>query len=120
MVKDRKVARRKVRYRVRKKVSGSHDRPRVAVYRSLNNIYVQAVDDVKGVTLTAASSLDKALRRKLKSGGNVKAAEAVGALMADRLKERGLTAVVFDRGGFIYHGRVKAVAEAMRKGGISF
>jgi large subunit ribosomal protein L18 len=121
MAKDRKAARRRIRYRIRKKIFGTAERPRVAVSRSLCHIQLQAVDDLAGATLAVASSLDPALRKKLKSrGSNVKAAEEVGALMAKKLKDKKLDTIVFDRGGFIYHGRVKAAAEAMRKGGISF
>jgi large subunit ribosomal protein L18 len=121
MAKERKKARRRVRYRVRMRVFGTPERPRVAVFRSLNHIYLQAIDDMEGRTLAAASSLDKELVKKLqRSGGNVKAAKEVGALMAKRLKDKGLESIVFDRGGFIYHGRVKAAADALREGGIKF
>jgi len=119
MAKDRKATRRRIRYGIRRKLSGTGQRPRVAVFRSLNNIYLQAVDDDTGVTLTSASSLEPELRKKLKGkGGGVAAAKEVGAAMAKKLKEKKLTTAVFDRGGFIYHGRVKAAAEAMREGGI--
>lgn len=120
MVKDRKSARRRARYRIRKRIHGSPERPRVAVFRSLNHLYMQAIDDSSGTTLACASSLGPQLRKKLKGGGSVKAASEVGALMAKKLQEKGLERIVFDRGGFIYHGRVKAAAEAMRKAGISF
>jgi large subunit ribosomal protein L18 len=93
----------------------------VAVYRSLNQLYLQVIDDDDGRTLASASSLDPALRKQLKGrGGSIKAAEAVGAQMAKSLKAKGLKSIVFDRGGFVYHGRIKAAAEAIRKGGISF
>lgn len=118
---DRKLSRVPSRYRIRKKVIGVAERPRVAIYRSLKHIYLQAVDDAQGQTLVSASSMDADLRAKLKSGGgNIKGAGIVGELMAQRLKEKGIDKIVFDRGGFIYHGRIKAAAEAMRKAGIQF
>lgn len=121
MAKDRKTARRRVRYRVRKRIIGTPDRPRVAVSRSLRQLRMQAIDDSNGSTLAFVSSLDPDVRKKLKgNGGNVKAAEEIGAKMAKILKDKGYKEIVFDRGGFIYHGRVKAAAEAMRKGGLSF
>lgn len=121
MAKDRKTARRRVRYGIRKKIAGTAERPRVAVYRSLQHLRLQAIDDDSGTTLAAVSSLDPDMRKKLKGrGGNVAAAAAVGEKMAKTLKERGLEKIVFDRSGFVYHGRVKAAAEAMRKGGITF
>ena len=102
--------------RIRKKISGTPERPRVNVFRSLNHIYIQAIDDTAGHTLAGIST--KAL--KLNQGGNMKAADALGAKFADALKQKGLTKIVFDRGGYLYHGRVKAVAESLRKNGISF
>lgn len=121
MSKESQVARMRTRFGIRKKVIGSATRPRIAVYRSLNNIYLQAINDEEGVTIIHASSLDPEIRDKLKgNGGNTKAAEEVGKLMAARLKKKSLDTIVFDRGGFIYHGRVKAAAEAMRKAGINF
>jgi large subunit ribosomal protein L18 len=105
--------------RVRKRVSGTPERPRLNVYRSLNHIYVQVVDDTKSYTLAAASSLDAALRTD-KNGGNIEGARAVGALIAERAKAAGITKVVFDRGGYLYHGRVKALADAAREGGLEF
>jgi len=101
-----------------KKVAG--DRPRLSVYRSSKNIYVQVIDDANGHTLAAASSLDKELKGKLKTGADSEAAAAVGKLVAERATKAGVTAVVFDRGPYIYHGRVKALAEAAREGGLSF
>lgn len=118
---DRKLSRVPSRYRIRKKVIGVAARPRVSIFRSLKHIYLQAVDDSQGTTLVSASSKDADLRTKLKGGGgNVKGAGVVGELMAKRLKEKGIEQIVFDRGGFLYHGRVKAAAEAMRKAGIQF
>ncbi|WP_025899899.1 50S ribosomal protein L18 [Sneathiella glossodoripedis] len=101
-----------------RKVGGG--RPRLSVHRTNKQIYVQVIDDVQGKTLAAASTLDKDLRDKLKSGGNKDAAAAVGKLIAERATKAGVTAVAFDRGAFKYHGRVKALAEAAREGGLSF
>ena len=117
--KERLKARTRVRGRIRKKVSGSADRPRLAVFRSLQQVAVQAIDDVAGVTLASASSLDKSLKGKVK-GSNIAAATAVGELIAERLKEKGVTTAIFDRGGYRYHGKVKALAEAARAKGLSF
>ena len=103
--------------RVRGKVSGTSERPRLNVFRSEANIYAQVIDDVNGVTLASASSLDKAIEGY---GGNVAAATAVGKLVAERAKAKGIEAVVFDRGGYLYHGRVKALAEGAREGGLQF
>ncbi|PYQ13862.1 MAG: 50S ribosomal protein L18 [Acidobacteria bacterium] len=116
----RKQERRdKRRTRIRARLKGSASRPRFSVYKSLHHIYVQAIDDEKGTTLAQASTLDKECS-SLKSGGNLAAARAVGVLVAQRLKEKGLEEVVFDRGGFPYHGRIKAVAEAAREKGLRF
>lgn len=117
LVKFRKVRRAR---RVRKHVSGTPERPRLSVNRTLNHIHLQLIDDTVGRTLCAASTTEKAIREKHKSGGNVKAATAVGELIAQRAKEKGLVKVAFDRGGCAYHGRVKAVAEAARKAGLQF
>ncbi len=106
--------------RVRKKVNGTTERPRLAVFRSVNHIYAQIIDDTRGVTLAAASSVEPALKGELKSGGNITAAQRVGALIAERAKEKGIERVVFDRGGFLYHGRVRNLAEAAREGGLDF
>ena len=107
--------------RTRKNLAKSaHGNPRLSVFRSISHIYVQVIDDANGTTLTAASSLDKELKGKLKSGGNVEAAKAVGTLVAERAKKAGVETVVFDRGGYIYHGRVKALADAAREAGLKF
>jgi len=98
----------------------SHGRPRLSIHRSGMNIYAQVIDDQNGVTLASASTLDKELRGSLKTGADKAAAEAVGKLIAERAKAAGITEVVFDRGGYIYHGRVKALADAAREGGLSF
>lgn len=99
---------------------GTAERPRLAVFRSLHHIHAQIIDDAAGRTLVAASTVEPELRKKLKSGGNVDAAKAVGTLIAEKAKAAGVTAVVFDRGGSLYHGRVKALAEAAREGGLEF
>ena len=112
-----KQARKKVRARIRAKISGTKERPRLAVFRSANHIYAQLIDDVAGVTLAAASSLDKGFEG---SGGNKEGARKVGLMIAQRAKEKEIEAVVFDRGGFIYHGRVKELAEGAREGGLKF
>lgn len=108
-------------WRVRKKLKKfANDRPRLSVHRSSKNIYAQVIDDVSGRTLAAASSLDKDLRGDLKTGADKDAAAAVGKLVAERASKAGVTTVVFDRGGYIYHGRVKALADAAREGGLKF
>ncbi|MGI8782823.1 MAG: 50S ribosomal protein L18 [Acidobacteriota bacterium] len=112
--------RKNVHIRIRRKIAGSGQRPRLNVYRSLDHIYVQLIDDASGKTLLSASSLDKELRKSKKSGGNIDAAKAVGKLIADRAKAQGIEAVVFDRGGYLYHGRVRALAEAARESGLKF
>lgn len=104
--------------RVRKNISGTQERPRLNVYRSLKNIYAQVIDDETGKTLVSASSLDKELG--LANGGNKDAAKAVGELVAKRAIEKGIKKVVFDRGGYIYHGRVEQLAEGAREGGLEF
>ena len=117
---NRKQISRKRHLRVRKKVSGTLEFPRLAVHRSGKHIYVQAIDDVNGVTLASASSLDKELKAELKLGANVEAAKVVGTLVAKRLLAKGVESVVFDRGGFLYHGRVAALADAAREAGLQF
>jgi large subunit ribosomal protein L18 len=119
-VDSKRAALRRRKQRVRKKVTGSASRPRLAVYRSLGNIYAQLVDDDAQRTLAAASSRSKEIRDRLKSGGNVEAARAVGRLVAQKALEKNIRTVVFDRGGRIYHGRVKAFAEGAREAGLEF
>ncbi|WP_022847336.1 MULTISPECIES: 50S ribosomal protein L18 [unclassified Desulfurobacterium] len=106
--------------RVRKKVFGTPERPRLAVYKSLKHMYAQIIDDTKGETLVAASTLDKEVREKVKGLSKTEAARVVGQVIAERAKAKGITSVVFDRGGFIYHGRIKAIAEGAREGGLEF
>ena len=115
--KDSNQARLRRHTRVRGKITGTVQRPRLNVYRSLNHIYAQIIDDVKGVTLVAASSVEKDFGM---AGGNKEAAKKVGELIAKRAAEKGITEVVFDRGGYVYHGRVKELAEGAREGGLKF
>ena len=114
---DTNKARLKRHKRVRSKISGTAERPRLNVFRSNTNIYAQLIDDVNGVTLASASSLDKEITG---NGGNKEAAKEVGKLVAQRAAEKGITDVVFDRGGYVYHGRVKELAEGAREGGLKF
>lgn len=114
--KDKNAARVKRHIRVRAKVSGTTERPRLAVYRSTNHISAQIIDDVKGVTLVAASTYEK----QFETGGNKEAAKNVGKLIAERAADKGITEVVFDRGGYLYHGRVSELAEGAREGGLKF
>ena len=117
---SRNAHRQRVHLRVRTKVAGTPERPRLCVFRSLNHIYAQVIDDRTGRTLVAASSLDKEMRKQLKGGGNVAAARVVGKVLAERARAAGVEQVVFDRGGYKYHGRVQALAEAAREAGLKF
>jgi|SRR5262245_61626267 len=119
-VKTKEQIRDRIHRRIRKKLAGSGERPRLAVFRSQSHIYAQLIDDDQGRTVCSASSLDKEVRAGKQRGANVASAKAVGSLIASRAKEQGVSAVVFDRGGFQYHGRVKALAEAAREGGLKF
>jgi large subunit ribosomal protein L18 len=110
------IIRQRIHKRIRRRVRGTPERPRLAVFRSLKHIYAQVIDDVKGHTVVAASSAEE----KGKNGGNVAGAATIGKLVAERAKDKGVKAVVFDRGGYLYHGRVKALAEAARKAGLEF
>jgi len=116
--KNKSDVRHAIHKRIRKKISGTTERPRLAVFRSLNHIYAQIIDDSKGETLAAAATTEPEFRGK--SGGNIEAAKAIGKLIADRAKEKGISRVVFDRGGYIYHGRVLTLAEAAREAGLEF
>lgn len=116
--RTKKESRSRRRSRIRKKVIGTQEKPRLSVFRSLNHIYVQAIDDSTGKTLFAASSSE--VKGKSKGTGNRDAAKAVGELIASRCKDKGIESVVFDRGGYLYHGRVKALAEAARAAGLKF
>jgi large subunit ribosomal protein L18 len=116
---SKNITRRHVHDRIRKKVMGTAERPRLNVYRSLNHIYVQVIDDLKGATIVAASSAEGKKGEK-RTGGNVASAKALGKVIAERAKAKGIEKVVFDRGGYIYHGRVKALADAAREAGLQF
>ncbi|MCD6320169.1 MAG: 50S ribosomal protein L18 [Candidatus Desulfofervidaceae bacterium] len=119
--KEKRLARLRRKRRVRKKVFGTSVRPRLSVFRSLKHIYAQIIDDTKGATLVAASTLDPELRDKVKEvKGKIAAAQLVGKLIARRALEKGIKQVVFDRNGFLYHGRIKAVADAAREAGLEF
>ncbi len=111
---ERKQIRQRIHARIRRKLAGTAERPRLNVYRSLNHIYAQVIDDQTGVTLASASTI------KMKSGGNVAAAKEIGKTIAERAREKGVKQVVFDRGGYLYHGRVKALADAAREAGLEF
>jgi large subunit ribosomal protein L18 len=114
---DKKASREKRHLRVRKKVFGTAERPRLSVFKSEKNIYAQVIDDINGVTLVAASSLDKDFPEK---GGNKEGAKLVGEIVAKRAIEKGIDVVVFDRGGYIYHGRIQELAQAAREAGLKF
>lgn len=120
MAIDNTLRREKTKLRIRGRISGTGERPRLTIFKSLKRIYVQAVDDTKGITVAAASSLEKDLRAEVKNGCNIAAAKAVGARIAARLMEKGIKQVVFDRNGYVYHGRVKALADSAREAGLQF
>lgn len=115
---DRDARRRRIHVRIRKRLAGSGERPRLAVFRSLNHIYAQIIDDRAGTTIVAAASTQETAG--VKSGGNVAGAKAIGKLIAERALEKGVKSVVFDRGGFLFHGRIKALADAAREAGLEF
>jgi large subunit ribosomal protein L18 len=117
---DKNKARLKRHLRVRKKIEGTTARPRLNIFRSSKHMYAQLIDDTTGITIVAASTQDKELKSEIGNGGNVEAARKVGALIAQRAKEKGLDKVVFDRGGYLYHGRVQALADAAREAGLEF
>ena len=117
-IESKNVSRLKRHARIRKNLSGTENTPRLNVFRSNSNIFAQIIDDEAGVTLVSASSVDKEL--KLENGGNIEAATKVGELLGKRAKDKKITKVVFDRGGYLYHGRVEALAEAARKSGLEF
>jgi len=119
MLSKKELKRRKRKFRIRKKITGTPERPRIAVYRSIKQMYAQLVDDVNGKTITSASSLSKEIADEIKKAKNrVEQAFIVGELLAKKAQEKGITRAVFDRSGYAYHGRVKAVAEGARKGGV--
>jgi len=117
---NKKLARLKRHRRIRKVIWGNNEKPRLCIFRSLKHIYAQVIDDERGRTLVSASTLDPEIKNKVKYTGNIKAAEMLGILLAQKMKDKGIKKVVFDRGGYLYHGKVKAVAENTRKGGIDF
>lgn len=117
---DKNKARLKRHLRVRKKIQGTAERPRLNVYRSSKHIYAQLIDDVAGVTIVSASTLDKALSSEISNGGNVESARKVGELIAKRAQDKGVKGIVFDRGGYLYHGRIQALADAAREAGLEF
>jgi large subunit ribosomal protein L18 len=122
-IKTKEDRRDRIKFRIRKRVQGTEERPRLTVFRSVAHIYVQVVDDMTGRTIAAASTVEPALKGSLAKdarGGNVAGAKAIGKTIAERLLEKGVKHVVFDRNGFLYHGRVKAVADAAREAGLQF
>jgi large subunit ribosomal protein L18 len=120
MKNKKEIARAKRHKRLRKKVIGSEVRPRLSVHRSLANLCIQFIDDINGKTLCSTSTLDPKVREKIKYGGNIKAAQVIGESAAALAKAKGISKIVFDRGGYKYHGRIKALAESLRKGGLVF
>jgi large subunit ribosomal protein L18 len=117
---SRDAHRQRVHARVRQKITGTAERPRLSVYRSVGHIYAQVIDDRGGHTIVSASSVDKETKKGMKGGGNIAAAKAIGKTIAERAKAAGVSKVVFDRGGYKYHGRVKALADAAREAGLQF
>lgn len=120
MISVRKQARDKRKKRIRGKISGTANRPRLVVFKSATNIYVQAVDDTISKTIESSSTLDKKIKEKIKSTKDIEAAKAVGTDIAEKLKKKNINKVVFDRSGYIYHGKVKALADAAREAGLEF
>ena len=122
-IKTTKDRQKRISLRQRKRISGTPERPRLRVFRSVSHIYVQVIDDMSGQTIASASTIDPKVKGQMPKGvggGNIKGAELIGTTIAERLKEKGITKVVFDRNGFLYHGRVRAVAEAARSAGLEF
>jgi len=122
-IKTKDDRRQRIKYRIRKRVQGNESRPRLTIFRSVAHMYVQVVDDMTGRTIASASTVDAKVKGSMKKeerGGNIAGAKAIGRTIAERLKEKGVTRVVFDRNGFLYHGRVKAVADAAREAGLEF
>ena len=120
MALSRIERRKRIHYRIRKHVSGTAERPRMVVFRSNKQIYVQVIDDLQGKTLVAAASNDKALAAEVKGKNGIDTAAVVGKAIAERAIEKGISTVAFDRGGYLYHGRVKSLADAAREGGLKF
>jgi large subunit ribosomal protein L18 len=122
-IKTKRDRRHRISLRLRKRIGGTPERPRLAIFRSVSHIYAQVIDDQAGTTLVSASTTEPALKAKLTDGakgGNLAGAKAIGAAVAERLKAKGITRVVFDRGGYLYHGNVKALADAARENGLEF
>ena len=122
-MKTKEDRRDRIKFRIRKRMTGTAQKPRLSVFRSVSHIYVQVIDDMNGQTIASASTVDPQVKGKMPkgvAGGNIKGAELIGTTIAERLKEKGITKVVFDRNGFLYHGRVRAVAEAARTAGLEF
>ena len=117
---SKNVVRSRVHTRIRKRLEGTPERPRLNVYRSLNHLYVQVIDDVDGKTIAQASTVEGRTKGQRSTGGNVASAKEVGKRIAERAKQKGITKVVFDRGGYLYHGRIKALADAAREAGLQF
>ena len=117
---SKNIVRSRVHTRIRKKIEGTSERPRLNVYRSLNHIYVQVINDEDGKTLVQASTIEGRTKGQRSTGGNVASAKEIGKRIAERAQEKGITKVVFDRGGYLYHGRIKALAEAAREAGLQF
>lgn len=120
MKNKKEIARIKRHRRLRKKIIGTKERPRLSVHRSLTNLYAQIIDDISEKTLCSISTLDPKIKEKVKYGGNIKAAQALGEIVAALAKSKGVSKVTFDRGGYIYHGRIKALAESAKKNGLVF
>ncbi|MDD5545652.1 MAG: 50S ribosomal protein L18 [Candidatus Omnitrophica bacterium] len=120
MAVNKELHRKRRHNRIRRRIIGTKDKPRMSVRRSINNLAVQLIDDIEGVTICAVSTMDKSLRDKVKTGGNVKAAEALGEMVAKAAQSKGIKKAVFDRGGYLYHGRIKALADSARKAGLEF
>lgn len=118
MRRDKEQLRIKRHSRIRLRMQGTASKPRLVIHRSLKNFYVQVIDDIAQKTLFSLSTLDKGIRQKSAQAGNVKAAELLGQVFAERVREKGIKSVIFDRGGYLYHGRIKAFAEALRKAGL--
>ena len=122
-IKTREDRRDRIKHRIRKRVSGTQERPRLTVFRSVTHMYVQVVDDMSGTTIASASTVESTVQgtlAKTAKGGNIEGAKAIGKTIAERLMQKGVKKVVFDRNGFLYHGRIKAVADAAREAGLEF
>ncbi len=117
---DKDAVRKRRHFRIRRRLSGTQERPRLNVFRSEQHIYAQVIDDVAGRTIVSASTVEKSVREQIQHGNTVEAAQAIGKLVAERAKEKGISAVVFDRGGYLYHGRIQALADAAREAGLEF